>query len=199
MASLVLSGDTSGSVTIAAPAVAGSTTQTLVNVTGTLAPIVSGTSQTAPFAVNTLADFTGIPSWAKRVTVMFQGVSTSGSGLVLIQLGTASSFETTGYSGSTQFTASYVAYSTYTGVPLDTLSSVAAGTVRSGTITFTLQDATTNTWTVFGGVSIPTGASALILTAGFKPLASALTRVRVTTSNGTDTFDTGCVINILYE
>jgi hypothetical protein len=76
MASLVLSGDTSGSITVAAPAVSGSNTQTLAAVTGTLAPIVSGTAVTA---TGTSVDFTGIPSWVKRVTVMFSGVSTNGT------------------------------------------------------------------------------------------------------------------------
>ena len=31
----------------------------------------------------TSIDFTGIPSWVKRITVMFQGVSTTGSSQVL--------------------------------------------------------------------------------------------------------------------
>ena len=41
--------------------------------------------------------FTGIPSWVKRITVMFNGVSTSGTSPVQIQLG-AGSVTTTGYS-----------------------------------------------------------------------------------------------------
>jgi hypothetical protein len=36
------------------------------------------------------------------------------------------------------------------------------------------------------------------MTAGYLALASALDRVRITTVNGTDTFDAGTV-NILYE
>ena len=144
----------------------------------------------------TAVDFTGIPSWVKRITVMFNGVSTNGSALVLIQLGTASSIETTGYSGSTQYAASYVAFSSYTGVPIDTASTVAAATVRSGQIVFNLLDSSTNTWAVFGGFGLTT-AAALILPAGTKALASVLTRLRITTS-GSDTFDAGS-INILYE
>jgi len=119
MASLVLSGDTSGSVTLAAPAVAGSTTQTLPAASGTIVvgsaavsavgqipfstdgttytptdKIVSGTAATVS---GTSVDFTGIPSWVKRITVMFIGVSTSGTSNILVQLGDSGGVETTGY------------------------------------------------------------------------------------------------------
>jgi hypothetical protein len=197
MASLVLSGDTSGSVTLAAPAVAGSTTQTLVDVTGTLAPVVSGTAQTAPPPTPQYFDFTSIPSWVKRITVMFSGVSTSGSSLVLVQLGDSGGVETTGYSGSTQYAASYVAFSSYTGIPIDTNSTVAAGTARSGVLTLSLLDTTTNTWAINGGFALGT-AAALIFPAGVKATSGTLDRLRITTVNGTDTFDAG-TINILYE
>jgi len=82
MASLVLAGDTSGSITVSAPAVAGSTTQTLVNVTGTLAPVVSGTAIT--LTNQTAPEFTGIPSWAKRITLTFSSVSTNGTATQLL-------------------------------------------------------------------------------------------------------------------
>ena len=194
MASLVLSGDTSGSITVSAPAVAGSTTQTLVNVTGTLAPVVSGTAVTAS---STSVNFTDIPSWVKRITVMFSGVSTNGTSILLIQLGDSGGVETTGYSGSTQYAASYVAFSSYAGIPIDTASTVAAGTARSGVLTLSLLDTTTNTWAINGGFAIGT-AAALILPAGIKATSATLDRVRITTVNGTDTFDAG-TINILYE
>lgn len=103
MASLVLSGDTSGSITVSAPAVSGSNTQTLVATTGTLAPIVSGTAQAS--TSGTSIDFTGIPSWVKRITVMFQGVSTNGSNDIQIQLGTSSGFTISGYLGASNSTA----------------------------------------------------------------------------------------------
>jgi len=83
MASLVLSGDTSGSITVSAPAVSGSNTQTLVATTGTLAPIVSGTAVTAS---GTSVDFTGIPSWVKRITVVFNGTSLNASGSIIVQI-----------------------------------------------------------------------------------------------------------------
>ena len=97
MASVVLTGDTSGTLTVSAPAIAGSNTQTLVAVTGTLAPIVSGTAVAS--TSGTSIDFTSIPSWVKRITVMFSGVSVSGTSNMQIQLGDSGGVENTGYLG----------------------------------------------------------------------------------------------------
>jgi hypothetical protein len=191
MASLVLSGDTSGSVTLAAPAVAGSTTQTLVNVTGTLAPVVSGTAVTAS---GTSVDFTSIPSWVKRITVMFSGVSTSGISNILVQLGDSGGFETTGYVST--------ACSTYgVGSDIDTSTAafiltaevVAAGLLY-GNVVICLQN-TSNNWV---SSSVLSGNSRMQYASGGKSLSDTLTQVRITTVNGTDTFDAGS-INILYE
>jgi hypothetical protein len=188
MASLVLSGDTSGSITVSAPAVAGSTTQTLVNVTGTLAPIVSGTAQAS--TSGTSIDFTGIPSWVKRITVMFSGVSTNGTSPYLIQIG-AGSVTTSGYAscvgnraGETTSTAGFIV--TRTPVAADAFSgnificsSGSNGWVESSTLGITVGGAPS-----FAGGNVTLGGT--------------LDRVRITTVNGTDTFDAGS-INILYE
>jgi len=48
------------------------------NVTGSLTSGGSLTLATAQTASGTAVDFTGIPSWVKRITVMFSGVSTNG-------------------------------------------------------------------------------------------------------------------------
>ena len=191
MASLVLSGDTSGSITVSAPAVAGSNTQTLVAVTGTLAPIVSGTAVTAS---GTSVDFTSIPSWVKRITVMFSGVSTNGTSSLLVQLGDSGGIENTGYlstsitddtgggSLGTSSTAGFVYYqdqASYVGYGIVTIALVSGNIWVSS---HTGRMTTTNVVTGGGG----------------KTLSDTLTQVRITTVNGTDTFDAG-TINILYE
>jgi len=48
----------------------------------------------------TSIDFTGIPAWAKRVTVNLSAVSTSGTNHLLIQVGDAGGVETSGYDGN---------------------------------------------------------------------------------------------------
>lgn len=188
MASLVLSGDTSGSITVAAPAVSGSTTQTLVNVTGTLAPVVSGTAVTAS---STSVDFTSIPSWVKRVTVMFSGVSLNATAEILVQIGTSSGVEITGYAsnagsrgGEVSSTAGYVL-------------TRAAGTVDIFVGNIVICAVGSNTW-VASGVLGTTNNSAPSSSGGTKTLAGVLDRVRITSSTGTATFDAG-TINILYE
>ena len=197
MASLVLSGDTSGSITVSAPAVAGSTTQTLVNVTGTLAPIVSGTAQAS--TSGTSIDFTGIPSWAKRITIMFDGVSLSGSDQILVQLGDSGGLETTGYisggavtrdANTTNAGSSTSGFIIYHGAAT---TNFFYGTIR-------IESLTGNAWvaSVSGTAGASGGAAATgISGGGSKTLSATLDRVSVTRT-GTNTFDAG-TINILYE
>lgn len=194
MASLVLSGDTSGSVTLAAPAVAGSTTQTLVDVTGTLAPIVSGTAVTC--AGQTSIDFTGLPSWAKRITVMFNGVSTSGTSIIQIRLGSGG-VVTTGYS------AQAWSASTHSGVVTSGFYiSNANAAARTWVGQLTLLNVSNNVWVATGITNVTDVGNVGYQSSGVITLSGVLDQVRITTVNGTDTFDTtpsAGTINILYE
>ena len=193
MASLVLSGDTSGSITVSAPAVAGSNTQTLVATTGTLAPIVSGTAVAS--TSGTSIDFTGIPSWVKRITVMFSGVSTNGTSNPIVQLGTSSGVTTSGYVGTGSEAGSTTAATSYT-AGFGIRSAVATNTVQ-GIITLCCLNASTNVWVASGVTAQPSSAFTHQI-AGTVTLSGTLDRVRITTVGGTDTFDAG-TINILYE
>lgn len=192
MASLVLSGDTSGSITLAAPAVAGSTTQTLVNVTGTLAPIVSGTAVTAS---STSVDFTGIPSWVKRITVMFSAVSTNGTSNIQVQLG-AGSVATSGYLSNGSRIQGSSATTLGANTAGFTMASInAAADAQYGLAVFC--NISGNIW-VSNGILYATNYLAVQHSAGQVSLGGTLDRVRITTVNGTDTFDAG-TLNILYE
>jgi hypothetical protein len=154
------------------------------------------TSGTAVTASGTSVNFTGIPSTAKRITVMFDGVSKSGTSNFLIQLGDSGGVETTGYIGN--------AIATTTGPTILNINSTAgfptAGdasdpSVIYGALTFSLLGS--NTWVAAGVIT--TGNSSYNTTiSGRKALSDTLTQVRITTVNGTDTFDAG-TINILYE
>jgi len=156
--------------------------------------ITSGTSQAS--TSGTSIDFTSIPSWVKRITVMFAGISTNGTSSIQLQLGTGSTtYTTTGYVGSTaRFSASALTSTTFTtGFGLNNSVST---TLISGSITIT--NLTGNTWSSSGsGGSADTGF-VVFVTGGSIALAAVLTAVRITTVNGTDTFDAGS-INILYE
>ncbi len=145
--------------------------------------------ETAKTASGTSVDFTGIPSWVKKITVLLNGVSLSGSSDVLIQLGDSGGIENTGYlststysTGSSSSTAGFVirsSLSTY---------------VISGTMSICLVSALS--WVESHACTLGAGIS--MYGGGNKALSDTLTTVRITTVNGTDTFDAG-TINIIYE
>ena len=195
MSSIVVSGDTSGSVTLQAPLVAGSTVLTLPAVTGTVATLgttlTSGTAQAS--TSGTSIDFTGIPSWVKRITVMFNGVSTNGTSNPLIQIGSGSIL-TTGYAGCAQNQiANIVLASAVTGFPL--LPTTGSAQIYYGAAILT--NFSSNGWSLCSQM-LPTVGNLNWANGTNTTLGGALDRVRITTVNGTDTFDAGS-INIMYE
>ncbi len=189
MASITINGDTSGGITLSAPAVAGSNTQTLAAVAGTLAPIVSGTSVSAS---GTSVDFTGIPSWVKRITVMFSGVSTNGSSTIIIQSGSGS-IETSGYLGSC-----WVANTTNTLNSSGFLVALNSASTEVWHGSAVLTNIGSNIWSIQGCLGRSAPSATMGHFGGSKTFSGTIDRVRVTTTNGTDTFDAGS-INILYE
>jgi hypothetical protein len=203
MSQVAISGNASGTgtLTIAAPNTNSNRTLTLPDGTGTFtvngvnSNIVSGTAVAS--TSGTSIDFTSLPTWVKRITVMFSGVSTSGTSPPQIQIGSGS-VTTSGYLGSNSIIASAsvvsVLFTSGFGIGVNT-SNWAATMLVQGSIVLTLQ--TGNTWVCSGSLSRSDSASTF-LTSGSIALGGVLDRVRITTVNGTDTFDAGS-INILYE
>jgi hypothetical protein len=173
-------------------------TQTLTNKTLTSpniggTPVMNGSvvsSASSVLTSGTSIDFTSIPSWVKRITVMFSGVSTNGSTARQVQLG-AGSVQTTGYSSSSVRQGG-TATST-SGLIFDCASG--ASDVTSGILTIALLGS--NSWVAassYAFTSSGNGGSA----GGNVTLSGTLDRIRITSVNGTETFDAGSV-NILYE
>jgi hypothetical protein len=192
MASVVVSGDTSGSVSLSAPAVAGTTTLTLPTFNGTVGLLVSGTSVAS--TSGTSIDFTSLPAGVRRITVMFNNVSTNGSANYLLQIGDSGGIESTGYTSSSTATttASGISYSTAGFV----LRVGAAAVSLSGALRFNSMGS--NIWVAEGTFSDYASTFGIVAAAGNKTLSDVLDRVRITTTTGTDTFDAGS-INIMYE
>jgi hypothetical protein len=146
-------------------------------------------------AGQTSIDFTSIPAWVERITVMFQGVSVSGTSNFLIQIGDSGGFENTGYvSGS--FDNSTASNST---IGFIASSQQIATATWGGAIT--ISNLSGNVWVSSGTIASGT-AGYLASSGGAKTLTDVLDRVRITTVNGTDTFDTtpsAGTINIIYE
>jgi len=174
---------TAGTWATAPSTIQGAGGEALLNSNITSGTAVASTSGTS-------IDFTSIPSWVKRITVMLNVVSTSGTSPVQLQLG-AGSIDTTGYTGCyKQEGTAGTLYST--GM---VLGGYAAADVRSGA--FTLSSFGSNIWVISGAVGL-SNASLTGQTGGVKTLSGTLDRIRITTVGGTDTFDAGS-INILYE
>lgn len=205
---LRLNGNTSGYTEIDAPAVAGSNTLLLPASNGSAYQFLrnGATAGTTEFAAaitsgtvvastsGTSIDFTSIPSYVKRITVMFNGVSTNGSSYIRIQIGSGS-IDATGYT-STNGTIGSASVSGATGASGGWELISSASSTIAGTCTILLLGS--NTW-VFNSLTSIIVSTNTNITAGTKSaLSGTLNRVRITTVNGTDTFDAGS-INILYE
>ena len=154
--------------------------------------IASGTAVAS--TSGTSIDFTSIPSWVKRITVMFQGVSTNGTSNYQVQIG-AGSVTTSGYLGAnSQLATSSLSTSNATSGFLF-INGSGATNVFHGNLYLTLLGS--NVWTMNGMVA-ESDTTRMQIVAGSIALGGTLDRVRITTVNGTDTFDAGS-INILYE
>jgi hypothetical protein len=156
-------------------------------VRGTAVNSTSGTS----------IDFTGIPSWVKRVTVMFVGVSTNGSSPIQIQIGSSGGVLTSGYLGT--------GVDNITGTSVTNMSSgfltSASGNIGSASVRhglFTITNFNGNTWVMAGSANLSNTPFGAYASGSNSSLGATLDRIRITTVNGTDTFDAGS-INILYE
>jgi hypothetical protein len=154
--------------------------------------IVQGT--TVASTSGTSIDFTSLPAWVKKITLMLNGISTNGAtSNYLIQLG-AGSVTTSGYLGATTFLSS-VAVSANLTTGFGIYNASGASQVSHGSVQITTMGS--NLW-VASGVLAQSNGGATITTAGSVTLSGTLDRVRITTVNGTDAYDAGS-INILYE
>ena len=175
---------------------AGASTPTWTTVTtgATLGTVVATTSGTS-------AEFTGIPSTAKVVFVNFQAVSFVNGQQAILQLGTSSAYVATGYIGSSSYiTNTGTCLSGGSGITnawwVGYYSAPSTTTARTGGIILTLVNASTNLWVMQGNLADDSSGE-LSSNAGYVTLTNALTRLKVTASNGTTAFDAGS-INISY-
>ena len=167
---------------------------TVAGSTGILYPLTSGTAVAT--TSGTSVDFTSIPSWVKRITFMVSGLSTNGTSNQIVQLGVSGTPTTTGYLSS--FVVVLAAPSVVSSTSGFTIVSTGtASGVTQGFATFCLLDASTNKW-VYNSSIGRSDSTQVQIGGGVVTLAGTLNLLRLTTINGTDTFDAGSV-NILYE
>jgi hypothetical protein len=157
------------------------------------ARIVRGTAVAS--TSGTSIDFTSIPSWVKRVTVLFNDVSLSSTADLLVQIGTSSGVVTTGYASASSYSGTAVDAGAATSTTGYIVRAGAAGVGIGGSMV--LNNISGNIWIAsFAGGRTDATASA-VTAGGTKTLDAVLDRVRIT-STSTDTFDAGS-LNIMYE
>jgi hypothetical protein len=143
----------------------------------------------------TAIDFTGIPSWARKISIVVNAVSTNGTSGMLIQIGSGS-YTTSGYVSHLGAINGGTGQLKYTnGFGLDQGRGSAA-VVTNGVLT--LYNVSGNIWVASGTTYYTNNDGAMCMIAGNVTLAGTLDRVRITTTGGSDTFDAGSV-NVMYE
>lgn len=175
------------------PNITGAMTQTHTRLNQLL---TLGTSQAT--TSGTSVDFTSIPTWVRRITVMLNDVSLSGSSSLLIQLGDSGGVEATGYSGSSAGSTNGVAATVETLSTGFKILSSGAGQGVTGQIVLTSLSSANTLWVASGTFGASTGTGTWYVVSGVKSTSAILDRVRLTSVNGTDTLDSGS-INILYD
>ena len=188
---IVQTADTSGTLELQS---AGTTKLTIAS-TGAYGQLVSGTAVAS--TSGTSIDFTSIPSWVKRITVMLSDVSTNGTSSMIIRIGDSGGVSATGYTAG--YAESINASNTQSANPT-TGFQLQSTTVTSSTLTqasIVITNVSGNIWLASGISTFSNYPSSTSLN-GSKTLSLTIDRVRITTVGGTDTFDAG-TINILYE
>jgi hypothetical protein len=143
----------------------------------------------------TSIDIVGIPAGVKQIVLSFNGVSTSGTSIKSIRIGDSGGIETTGYDATgASMTSSAQDVNVSTAGYI--VHSEQANHILVGSATLTLENSSTNTWALTGNFS-DSGTGRVFASSGIKSLSAVLDRIRLTTNNGTDTFDAG-EINIAY-
>ena len=157
-------------------------------------PFTSGTAVAS--TSGTAIDFTGIPSYAKQIFVMFSKVSVDGTSSLLLQLGDSGGIENTNYDGMSALATTSGANANINitnGIPL-LYHTMSAASEYSGNLRILNIDQ--NKWTI-DGIIYASSLNYLNYFAGTKETSGTLDRIRITTS-GTNTFDLG-LINIMYQ
>lgn len=193
---LVQSADTSGTIELQSNGTTKATVSSSGLAIGQYNPSTSLITNGTAVATTsgTSINFTGIPSWVKRITISFAGVFLSGSANRLIQIGSGS-YTTSGYTCQASYNGGGTGSNTYTtGFGFWGDGSSSFGT--SGLVVLTLLNSSTNLWVASGSLGCYGNVS--VTSNGFVTLSGVLDRFRVNTTNGTDTFTAGS-INILYE
>lgn len=150
--------------------------------------LIATKNATGNFVDFTAATSSGIPSWAKKVKIIFNNVGTPGIYDIKVQLYASNSLVTTGYTSSALYLPGgtnpiFAGHTTAVWVV-----GSGASTILSGKCELDIQ--TSNTW-VATGQTQRFNDSACQISSGQIALSGVLTGIRVEATSGT--FDTGSI------
>ena len=140
-------------------------------------------------ATRTLTD---IPSGVKKVTVMIEQLSTSGTSNIILRIGPSGGVVTSGYDcDAGSFSNNYANQTD--GFAL--VRTTVAASLYNGVYHLHLFNASANQWCFSGGCSTNNDAHG---TWGHVSLSGALNKISITTTGGSNVFDSGAV-NIQFQ
>lgn len=168
-------------------------TSTSTLLTPNINKIVLGTE--AASTSGTTVDYTSIPAGVRRITIMFNGVSTNGTSQIIVQLGDSGGFEPTGYQSAAYSQGGGSGTTSTAGIAVAT-PTAAAGTFY-GSVILSLENSSNYTWVSQSNV-YDSNSGNVYIGAGAKATSAQTDRLRITTAGGSDTFDSGA-INISFE
>jgi hypothetical protein len=143
---------------------------------------------------STSVDFTSMPSWINAITVMFSDISTNGTSFMLVQLGTSAGVTTSGYVSTCNDLDGGGGSSSNSSTAGLIMRVQAAAGIINGLMNIAYMGS--NRWAA--NVTCMSITSVVFMGGGTVTLGGTLDRVRITTVNGTDAFDTG-TINVSYQ
>lgn len=201
--SILINGSDKVVITSAGNVTAGTFTGAVVGaVTGNVTGNVNGSltnggslnlATTTASTSGSAIDFTSIPSWAKRVSILFNKVGITGTSNMLVQLGTSGGIQGTNYEAQASVVnASVATLNSTSGFPI---RNVEAAARISGIMT--IAGMGSNLWVMSGTLTVIGGVASVQMVAGVIQLSGVLDRVRIN-SLASETFDEGS-LNVMYE
>jgi hypothetical protein len=189
---LVAAPDNSGTIALQS----NGTTQFTTDSTGAYGQLKASTAVNLSGTTVTLA--TGLPSWIKRITVIFNALNISGNTDTLVQLGTGAgpTYTTSGYSstsGRFNYSSGTGGSTSTTGLSICTIGGASFNLDGS----MVIHNVSGNIWVGSHQLGAP-GIPNAFVGGGVITLGSTLTAVRLVSSDGSSTFSSGSV-NIFYE
>jgi len=187
----VVVGNGTSAVSLVAPSTSGNVLTSNGTTWTSASPSITRATALTPTS-GTSVSFTSIPSWVRRITVLFDGLTASAS-VPLIQIG-AGSTTNTGYKSSS--------FNINTSISGSGVTSTAGYNVN---VTFStglkgsmvISNISGNTWISYHSAS-DNDVDRVLQGNGIVTLGGTLDRVIITSVTGTATFSAGTV-NILYE